>query len=351
MCILMRMIHTRSSCNQRQSCPSLDDHRVICHIISHHKLRKTKGDNFEAQNPSSEYKVTLTATMISNTMDTLRQYVAESSDLKALLTLSAVALAVVFPLGLVWNPYLFSVGYAAAVAATTFTLIHSFDVPMTLRGNPKPQEILALIVFLHGLRLTIFLLYREWSVKKMRDQVRSFHNKYPSYMLVVLASVLSLLYASMVSPLFYALRRPPTDGTNVTIVWTGICLAFAGFVLEAIADEHKSKAKRSHGIVYGEKRFVGPTTGLYGICRHPNFAGELLFWTGLFMAGLPSFHASVTSWISALTGWVCIVNIMITSTRNLDQKQEEWYHSQPQYEEWKKNVKGSLLPRIPFPTL
>lgn len=289
--------------------------------------------------------------MISTMMDTLRvQLTEESSDCTAVLALSAIAWSVVFPLTLIWNAYLFSVGYAAAVAVIALCLINSFQVPLlTVRGRKKPHEILAWIVLLHGLRLTVFLIHREYSVKRMRDQVRAFHNKYPGYILVVLATVVSMLYASMVSPLFYALRRP-ADDANVVLVWAGTILAFAGFLIEAIADQHKSNIKRSHGIFYGEKRFVGPTTGLYGICRHPNFAGELLFWTGLLVAGLPSFHQSGISWISSLAGWVCIASIMRTSATNLDRKQDEWYSQQPTFEAWKKKVKGSLLPGIPFPS-
>ena len=283
--------------------------------------------------------------------DTLRQHLTEEcSDFKAVLALSAIALSVVFPLTLVWNAYLFSVGYAAAVAAIALCLINSFQVPLlTVRGRKKPHEILAWIVLLHGLRLTVFLIHREWSVKKMRDQVRAFQNKCPGSMLVVLASVVSLLYASMVSPLFYALRRP-ADDANVALVWTGTMMALVGFLMEAIADQHKSSVKRSHGIFYGEKRFVGPTTGLYSVCRHPNFTGELVFWTGLLVAGLPSFHQSWISWISSLAGWVCIASIMRTSATNLDRKQDEWYSLQPTYEAWKKNVTGSLLPGIPLPS-
>ena len=276
----------------------------------------------------------------------LRQPLTQESDFLAVLSLASIALFVLVPLTMIWNPYVFSQGYGLAVAACAMALMFAFDVPLTLRTN-KPEQFLATTVAFYGLRLSLFLFYREITVRNMRDQTKAFHNKYAASKLLVLTSVLSLLYAGMVSPLLYALKRPPTEGRAVLMAWAGTTLSFFGVLIESIADQHKCTVKRQHGVSYGEKIFVGPTSWLYAFCRHPNFCGEVFFWTGLFMAGLPCYNKSWTAWISSSAGWICLVKIMQSSSSRLDKKQHEWYHDQPRYEAWKRHVTSSMIPFLP----
>jgi len=51
-----------------------------------------------------------------------------------------------------------------------------------------------------------------------------------------------------------------------------------GFLIEMIADSQKSKFRAdpdNHG------KFI--STGLWSICRHPNYLGEIMMWFGLFL--------------------------------------------------------------------
>lgn len=52
----------------------------------------------------------------------------------------------------------------------------------------------------------------------------------------------------------------------------------SGLLLEAVADEQKLVAKRAHGAS------VPVTGGLYGVCRHPNYLGEIVFHLGVRLA-------------------------------------------------------------------
>jgi steroid 5-alpha reductase family enzyme len=146
----------------------------------------------------------------------------------------------------------------------------------------------------------------------------------------------------MVSPVLFLLRD--NDVSLKTLQWTGVILAYVGLTLEAITDQHKFLTKRRHNIAYGEKRFVGPTGGAYSICRHPNYLGETMFWTGLFLGGMSSFHKNLTPWICGTLGWVSIVNIMLGSTKRIDEKQLNSYGGQNNFDEWRKRVKASLIP-------
>jgi steroid 5-alpha reductase family enzyme len=201
-------------------------------------------------------------------------------------------------------------------------------------------ELLLFVSFVYGIRLAIFLLVRRLSVKSMREQVKQ-TEKWSLLLVLSMAVTLSGLYACMVSPVLFLLRD---DASLKTLQWTGVILAYGGLALEAIADQHKFHTKRRHNIAYGEKRFPGPTGGVYSVCRHPNYLGEIMFWTGLFLGGMSSFDNSLTPWICGTLGWVSIMSIMLGSTKRLDKKQLKSYGGQKNFDEWRKRVKASLIP-------
>lgn len=60
--------------------------------------------------------------------------------------------------------------------------------------------------------------------------------------------------------------------------YLGFALFAIGFLTEAIADHQKSKFRR---IPENKDKFIN--TGLWSLCRHPNYLGEILIWSGLFL--------------------------------------------------------------------
>ena len=64
----------------------------------------------------------------------------------------------------------------------------------------------------------------------------------------------------------------------------GGVLALAGLAIEAAADSQKSAFKEEH-----PKEFVN--TGLWKISRHPNYLGEIMFWTGVYGLCAPGIAA------------------------------------------------------------
>jgi steroid 5-alpha reductase family enzyme len=62
--------------------------------------------------------------------------------------------------------------------------------------------------------------------------------------------------------------------------------------------------------------------GVFSACRHPNYLGEVLFWSGAWMAGV-SAYSSWQHWACSGLGLAGILGIMLGATQRLEKKQEE----------------------------
>lgn len=232
--------------------------------------------------------------------------------------------------------YSFSVGYGLSVAAMGFAVLKHFDIGFSC----SPLSLMSSSVIFYGIRLGLHLLVRELTVPSQAERLKEF-DKSPLLQRIPFAVSVSLFYAFMTSPLMYAARAATTSSTIMNV---GVGLAWLGAIMEGVADLQKFLVKRSAAKEGVDDTFVGPTGGLYTICRHPNYLGELLFWFGLAVAGAPSFGKSPIAWGCATLGFYGIFGIMTGATKRLDKKQEEKYSDQDAYIAWKKEVKAPLFP-------
>lgn len=177
-------------------------------------------------------------------------------------------------------------------------------------------------------------------MEEFTKRIQKFDNSLKLNLLPLAWSV-SVLYACMSSPVLYAMRHPPS---LPQMAWVGIIMAWGGALIEACADMHKYLKKRNNL----EGKFEGPTGGLFSLVRHPNYLGEILFWTGLFVGGLPSFvpAQSFTPWVCSGLGLYGICFTMIIASKRLDEKQADKYKGQEMFELWKERVRWSLLPFV-----
>jgi len=252
-----------------------------------------------------------------------------------------VASSVVVPLTLYRQAYSFSVGYGFSVFAMALALLSTFS-PIVWNNS---SYMLTLAAAFYGFRLGSFLALRNFVNKEKGREMKNF-DKTPRLKRIPFAASVALFYSFMITPALYALRAPPVVGTVASkIAYSGVAIAIGGALLEAIADWHKFfvKQKYSSG---STDIFVGPTGGVYRLCRHPNYLGEVMFWLGLVVGGAPSFGKSVTAWVCSLLGMYGIVGIMRNATSRLDKKQEEKYNGQDAYDLWTKKVKAPLVPFV-----
>jgi steroid 5-alpha reductase family enzyme len=109
--------------------------------------------------------------------------------------------------------------------------------------------------------------------------------------------------------------------------------------LEAIADKQKSEQKKLNPNMVATK-------GLYKMCRCPNYLGEILFWTGIFVSGVTTY-ANAGQWIVAIIAYVCIVFIMFNGAQRLEKRQMARYGENAEYNEYA-NKTPIIIPLLPI---
>ena len=244
------------------------------------------------------------------------------------------AAAVACSIGFKKYVWFISIGYGLSIAAIGLCL------PIVYHSNLDAAKIIAcVLLFGYGLRLGGFLLFRELKSstynKKMKGEISDGSNMTPPIKIVLWLSCV-LLYFTMTSPIVYRIA----DGTGSDACFIiGLVIMLCGIILESAADFQKSKAKKKN-----PRRFCDE--GLFKIVRCPNYFGELLIWTGVFVSGFTALQ-SAGQWIVAVIGYLGIVYVMFSGARRLEIRQDKFYGSDPEYQKYVKST-PIILPLIPL---
>jgi steroid 5-alpha reductase family enzyme len=139
-----------------------------------------------------------------------------------------------------------------------------------------------------------------------------------------------------VSPMLF---RYSNGASDVIVPVIGFAVSVFGLVLESIADKQKSEQKKEN------PNFVA-TKQLYSIVRCPNYLGEIIFWTGVFISGITAYQ-TVGQWIMAVVAYVAIVYIMFNGAQRLEKRQMERYGNDKAYNEYADKT-PIIIPLIPL---
>ena len=236
--------------------------------------------------------------------------------------------------------YFLSVGYGFAVAGGGLTILILYLLSPT--ATPLWIVLLQAALFLaYGARLSGFLLYREIRSASYRaapsaQTLSKEQKKTPIFVSVTVWLVVAALYAAQTSPMLFRWCNASTDWVLPLL---GAALSVFGLVLEAAADRQKSAQKKLRpGMV--------ATEGLYKLVRCPNYLGEILFWTGVLVAGLSTYRGA-GQWIMAILSWVCIVYIMVNGAQRMEKRQMKQYGGKPEYRAYAEKT-PILFPFIPL---
>lgn len=227
-----------------------------------------------------------------------------------------------------------SIGYGFSVAAIGAALLLLF------RGGLTGGTVAACVLFIvYGCRLGGYLALRERKSSTYNAKMKTEIKSGDGMKLVAKASIwlsAALLYACETSPVLFRLENGAGTDTPLLV---GLCVSGCGLIVESAADLQKNAAKKVN-----PRRFVD--TGLYRIVRCPNYFGEMLFWTGVFVGGVSALHG-VWQWVAALCGYLGIIYVMFGGARRLEMRQNRTYGSDPAYRAYVKKT-PIMVPLIPL---
>ncbi|MDO4500850.1 MAG: DUF1295 domain-containing protein [Erysipelotrichaceae bacterium] len=226
-----------------------------------------------------------------------------------------------------------SIGYGLAVMGYGLILLF-----MGLKaGASLAYLLLCVVLAIYGCRLGLFLLVREMKDKNFKntEAAKSGAKAVPIFVKVSMWIMCPILYILQASPLIYRLENGVFDGASLLI---GLAISIIGVLMETVSDAQKSAAKKAN-----PRRFCD--TGLFKICRCPNYFGEILVWTGVFVS---SFGAlSGLQWLLAIIGYVAIVYIMVEGAIRLEKRHNKNYGNDPEYVKYS-NTTPILVPFVPL---
>lgn len=251
-----------------------------------------------------------------------------------LLFLAMFAVALVFSsIGFKKYVWFISLGYGFAVAAIGAGLLIA-DRDQLTAGTACA----CVLLVVYGLRLGGYLAFRELRTSyssKMEGEIKSGDGMSLAAKLAIWISA-ALLYVCETSPVIF--RFVNGSGTDALLV-VGLIISVVGLVVETTADLQKNAAKKEN-----PGRFVD--TGLFRIVRCPNYFGEMLFWTGMFVGGI-AIYAGPLQWIAALLGYLGIIYVMFGGARRLEIRQNKSYGDDPEYQRYVKTT-PIMIPLIPL---
>lgn len=232
--------------------------------------------------------------------------------------------------------YFISLGYGFSVAGLGAALLISYRAA----GQLTTGTLVCCVLFiLYGIRLGGYLAIRELKSGSYNRHMKTEIKDGKSMSFVAKCAIwitCVLLYAFEVSPVFFRMENGAADDA---LLWIGAVIMVVGLVLESAADLQKNALKKKN-----PRRFCD--TGLFKLVRCPNYLGEMLFWTGVFLSGVTVLHGAA-QWAMAVVGYVGIIYVMFSGARRLEIRQNKNYGTDPEYQHYVRTT-PIMVPFIPL---
>jgi steroid 5-alpha reductase family enzyme len=234
--------------------------------------------------------------------------------------------------------YFVSLCYAGAIAAQSMVFMLVFHD--TIEGWALLQ---ALLLLAYGIRLGAFLALRERNpvyAKELAGAERRTADVKLWQKITIWLGV-SLLYTLLFLPALLIMSAQ-AQGAWPASTPLGVLVMIAGLAIESAADWQKYRYKAREPSHYCDQ-------GLYRWVRCPNYFGEMLFWFGVWLAGI-SAYATTASWLLSTLGLLYIEVLMTAAAAGLERKQDDRYSAQPDYQDYVRSV-PILFPFTPLYSL
>ena len=205
---------------------------------------------------------------------------------------------------------------------------------VSARGAPDPRSLaIAAMVAIWAVRLGAFLFarIRRQGFDRRFDRIKHDPARF------FLTWTLQGLWVSLT--LSAALGA--VTAAAVPLGWpaAGIALWGAGFLVEVAADAQKRRFRLRPE---NADRFIA--TGLWARCRHPNYFGEILLWTGVAVVALPALDGwRYVTLVSPAFVWLLLTRV--SGIPLLEAQADRKWGADPAYQAYKART-PVLVPRI-----
>lgn len=238
-----------------------------------------------------------------------------------------------------------SIGYGFSIVGIGAAIIIIYSI----RGTLNITGLIASILFIiYGIRLGGFLFIRElknMNYRKTLNEVSKDGKTVPFGVKISIHLIVAMLYVAQTSGVTFSLYinqyQSFFDFKIIEII--GVSIMAFGILLESIADYQKSKYKKENPNMPAMK-------GLYKFVRCPNYYGEMLFWTGTVTFSILTLN-TWWMWVIAILGYLCILYVMLNSSKRLEIRQNKNYNDLVEFQEYKKKTPLIILVFIPIKSL
>ena len=207
---------------------------------------------------------------------------------------------------------------------------------VSARGAPDPRSLaIAAMVAIWAVRLGAFLFgrIRRQGFDRRFDRIKHDPARF------FLTWTLQGLWVSLTLAAALGAVTAPTAEPLGWPAAAGIALWGAGLLVEVAADAQKRRFRLRPE---NAGRFIA--TGLWARCRHPNYFGEILLWTGVAVTALPALDGwRYLTLVSPVFVWLLLTRV--SGVPLLEAHADRKWGADPAYRAYKART-PVLVPRI-----
>ena len=140
--------------------------------------------------------------------------------------------------------------------------------------------------------------HEDWRYSDFRIKLRSTFVYYMfGFMSFILLPTVVVFFGCV--PMYYIFEMARLDDSNVATMNTvgemfnlnlydllAFVITLTGILIESVADQQLRNEQIAAASKQQPNRLVCMDKGLWGLSRHPNYFGEIVFWFGLYLFGL-----------------------------------------------------------------
>ncbi len=210
--------------------------------------------------------------------------------------------------------------------AVTFMVV---AVAGFLRSEKTTLQLVTLLaVLLWALRLGTFLFIRINRMKRDKrfDGMREHFFAFLRFWLLQGLSVFVVMLAAS-----FAFKQ--AESTFAPLSYLGLGIFAAGLLIEATADAQKF---RFSGNPANKDKWID--VGIWRKTRHPNYLGEMMVWTGVYLLVAPSLVGADSLWALLSPLYIICLLLFVSGIPLLEKAADKKWGSDKRYQTYKRQV-------------